>query len=228
MLAWLDVLLTTPLTTSKIVWGKWFGSFRRVPLLAILPGALAAATGLASDDCMTPILIFGYVVALGAAITSVGLALATWNKSQGRAIGRCVAIYVGLVFIPVFAAMAMEVSGPERTGFLFTLFGNPFYAVGMSTMIIAKMVPQGFMDAETVRWILGAWIFVLCAVALLFYLLTLKSFDRCLGRLTKRDSSGGSRELLKANSRTEVSSATPVNLDDKVAATSSGTAGGRF
>ena len=38
----LDVLLATPLSTRSIVWGKWWGTFRAVPLLAICPGAVAA------------------------------------------------------------------------------------------------------------------------------------------------------------------------------------------
>lgn len=33
----LDVLLATPLSTRSIVWGKWWGTFRAVPLLAIAP-----------------------------------------------------------------------------------------------------------------------------------------------------------------------------------------------
>ena len=37
----LDILLTTPLSTASIVWGKWWGTFRTVPALAICPGAVA-------------------------------------------------------------------------------------------------------------------------------------------------------------------------------------------
>ena len=33
----LDMLMTTPLSTNEIVIGKWLGSFRLVPALAILP-----------------------------------------------------------------------------------------------------------------------------------------------------------------------------------------------
>ena len=33
----LDVLLATPLSTRSIVWGKWWGAFRGVPPLLVLP-----------------------------------------------------------------------------------------------------------------------------------------------------------------------------------------------
>ena len=39
----LDVLMATPLPTRSIVWGKWWGTFRAVPPLLILPVAVAFA-----------------------------------------------------------------------------------------------------------------------------------------------------------------------------------------
>src|SRR5262249_51486325 len=39
----LDVLLATPLSTRSIVWAKWWGTFRAVPVLAVPPGLAAAA-----------------------------------------------------------------------------------------------------------------------------------------------------------------------------------------
>ena len=41
----LDVIMTTPLTTREIVWGKWWGTFAMVPRLAILPIWVAARRG---------------------------------------------------------------------------------------------------------------------------------------------------------------------------------------
>jgi hypothetical protein len=42
----LDVLLATPLPTRSIVWGKWWGTFRSVPALAVLPGLIAGSYAL--------------------------------------------------------------------------------------------------------------------------------------------------------------------------------------
>jgi ABC-2 family transporter protein len=38
----LEVLMATPLPTRSIVWGKWWGTFRSVPRLLILPSLLTA------------------------------------------------------------------------------------------------------------------------------------------------------------------------------------------
>src|SRR5262249_27601560 len=40
----LDALLASPLSTSQIFWGKWWGSFRIVILLSILPTLMASGT----------------------------------------------------------------------------------------------------------------------------------------------------------------------------------------
>ena len=37
----LDVLLATPMSTRSILWGKWWGAFRRVPWLAFWPSLIA-------------------------------------------------------------------------------------------------------------------------------------------------------------------------------------------
>src|SRR5207302_8714026 len=39
----LDVVMATPLPTRSIVWGKWWGAFRAVPPLLILPVVLTTA-----------------------------------------------------------------------------------------------------------------------------------------------------------------------------------------
>ena len=74
----LDVLLATPLSTRSIVLGKWWGAFRGVPPLTVLPVLIAAAMATHTGFALGPVLIGGLVVAYGAAITSLGLALATW------------------------------------------------------------------------------------------------------------------------------------------------------
>src|SRR5207249_2224168 len=81
----MDLLLSTPLPTKEIVRGKWRGAFRTVPWLAALPVIniviLAAGTG----RWFSVAFMFAVVFAYGAAVTSLGLALATWIKRLGRA-----------------------------------------------------------------------------------------------------------------------------------------------
>jgi ABC-type transport system involved in multi-copper enzyme maturation permease subunit len=45
----LEVLLTTPLSTSSIVWGKWWGAYRSALLVMVLPLAMAFYLGIESS-----------------------------------------------------------------------------------------------------------------------------------------------------------------------------------
>ena len=113
----LDVLMTTPLSTDRIVLSKWWGAYRVVPALAILPaiGCLIIATLRARALCArrirasagphrsTHVDRIAYVcipvamlLAQGAVVTSVGLALATWIRRVGRAVAvsvTCCAVF---------------------------------------------------------------------------------------------------------------------------------------
>ena len=80
----LDVLLATPLPTATIVRGKWRWAFRRVPLLALLPTVMTLLLT-ANGRSAGPFLIMALILAQGAAVTSLGLALATWSRRAGHA-----------------------------------------------------------------------------------------------------------------------------------------------
>ena len=102
----LDLLAATTLSTPTIVLGKWLGTLRQVALLAIGPGLLGLALVLAVKPPQTiPLglparyyeelsdgaLVFGAcllittILAHGALIASVGLALAVWiARRAGR------------------------------------------------------------------------------------------------------------------------------------------------
>src|SRR6185437_14825982 len=97
----LDVLLATPLSTRSIVLGKWWGAFRVVPPLTVLPVLIAAALATHTEFALAPVLIGALVVAYGAAITSLGLALATWLPRMDRAIGLTAGLYVFVLIAAV-------------------------------------------------------------------------------------------------------------------------------
>jgi len=130
----LDVLVATPLSTTAILLGKWWGTFRLVPFLAIGPGlmglALATArmkvpstrvTGMivlpnAKDLSLgirlgAAALLVATILAYGAALTSLGLAVATWIKRQSRAIAASVCIFVLVAIAWPFLAMTMTGGG---------------------------------------------------------------------------------------------------------------------
>ena len=68
----LDVLMATPLPTRSIVWGKWWGTFRSVPPLLILPSLLTIALSFHTGHLWGVALMAALILAYGAAITSLG------------------------------------------------------------------------------------------------------------------------------------------------------------
>ena len=90
----LEVIMTTPLTAREIVWGKWCGTIATVPRLAILPIWVGIGAAMVSTGWDGLILMIGLILAYAAAITSFGLALATWVKRLGRVVVINVLTYV--------------------------------------------------------------------------------------------------------------------------------------
>ena len=116
----LDVLLATPLSTDRIVLSKWWGIYRVVPAVALLP-AIAAVLMAATEPTVppsriarvvgfTPIPLSAFdriahgclpmamLLVQGALVTSVGLLLATWIQRVGRAVAVSVVYYICFTF----------------------------------------------------------------------------------------------------------------------------------
>jgi ABC-type transport system involved in multi-copper enzyme maturation permease subunit len=190
----LDVLMTTLLSTRSIVIGKWLSTFRLVPWLVIGPGLLAVA------HATSPVLIwrrgsnFGpgeylyasalvvvTILAHGAAITSIGLLLATWIPRQSRAIGISVTLFVVIAigWPLVIQASSSGRQGPPRGAAL-----SPIFAV--EVLVDELSGPEDrFRDIlwEVTAWDAGV---ILTAIGLMGW--TARSFDRCLGRMAERSS----------------------------------------
>jgi ABC-type transport system involved in multi-copper enzyme maturation permease subunit len=174
----LDVLLTTPLPTRTIVWGKWWGAYRATLLLAVLPTLTAAAVALETGYWANVVLILGLVLAYGAAITSLGLALATWIRRVNRALTVSVALYVLVAVGWMFAAMAF---GHHRSAEGLAS-ASPFYGVGLLTFLLGD---QGGDRAEIYLWDVF-WIVAYLSAAIALLAATLLTFDRCMGRVAQR------------------------------------------
>jgi ABC-type transport system involved in multi-copper enzyme maturation permease subunit len=178
----LDVLLTTPMSTPAIVWGKWWGAFRTIPLLALLPALMTLGIGALEGPAWEGFVLVAYVLACGAALTSLGLALATWVPRLGRAVACCVTAYVLATVAWPFAMMALfardEIVGPIMA------VGSPFFAGGLLTI---RLLPGTARDLEHVG--LGGlfWTAAYLVLAAVLYLATLRTFDRSLGRVTDDD-----------------------------------------
>ena len=111
----LDVLLATPLSTRSIVLAKWWGTYRRVLVLAVmtvyvsvfLAGAVLDIPGWAVNlrfaRAAVPLNVWDRILAVccgvaeflvsSAVIVSLGLALATWVRRLNRAIVLSVIAY---------------------------------------------------------------------------------------------------------------------------------------
>jgi ABC-type transport system involved in multi-copper enzyme maturation permease subunit len=174
----LDVLLATPLSTSSIVWGKWWGAFRTVPLLCLLPCVVLASLSIGKWDVMSPLVLGVNIVAMGAAITSLGLALATWVKRLGRAI--TISVVVNVLLTAGWFFLILAVSSFHTTGEHMAM-ASPFFGPGNITFHGAAH-QSGSRAGVLVAGF--AWSIVFALGSAGFLALTLLTFDRCLGRMS--------------------------------------------
>jgi ABC-type transport system involved in multi-copper enzyme maturation permease subunit len=175
----LDVLLVTPLSTRSIVWAKWWRTFRAVPMLAVPPGLAAAAVAWHHGRWPGVFLVVGLVVAYGAALTSLGLALATWVPRLGRAVGFSVAAHVG---ITVGWVMFIALLTPRTPGLLFPGLAafSPFLGVMLPTLEMQMGPPSEWNEA--VAWV-AFWIVADLALAVLLLTAVVATFNRSVGRV---------------------------------------------
>jgi ABC-type transport system involved in multi-copper enzyme maturation permease subunit len=181
----LDVLLSTPLSTRSILAAKWWGSFRRVGPVAFWPAAAAAFPAIADGQWLLYVMLPALVLAYGAAITSLGLAVATWVRRPGRAVAVCVMAYVVLVVgLPILLTLLTpDANAPFGLGMI--LGDPPCGALILTSSLHGQGLPLvdgRFTEAEAIVWAL-LWIVVYVGAAALLFLATLATFDGCLGRI---------------------------------------------
>jgi ABC-type transport system involved in multi-copper enzyme maturation permease subunit len=190
----LDVLIVTPLSTWEIVLSKWWGTFRLVPLLAIGPGLVAFAEATArwvapprswvgrlpADSHGYPIcgaaLVVFTILVHGAAMTSIGLALATWIKRQVRAIVTSVC-----VFVLIAVGWPILVSNSVRPVQGMASLSPLFVALEM-----ADQLSMRFENLPDILWWIGFWDAGVTAFAIGLLWLTWRTFDVGLGRIPER------------------------------------------
>ncbi len=209
----LDILLSTPMTTRSIVLAKWWGAYRKVLVLALLPlfaGAFLAATMPSlplyagsmtrfatpaiplgtGDRVAAAACSLGDFLASGAAIVSVGLALATWVPRLGRAVAASVIVHflvsIGWIFVTqlAFSLMGRNVGNSWNNQ-------NRWLKEGFSALspLYGAIAPIEHLYglAFQPRWPLwtalavAIWAKATFAAGLLW--LTIRQFDRCLGRV---------------------------------------------
>ncbi len=106
----LDLLLSTPVSTRSLVLGKWLACYRHVPFLAMFPAVVAAAHGGEHQRWSGALLVGGMILAHGAYVTSLGIALATWVPRVDRALilSAAAAILITVGWIPLVLILFQE------------------------------------------------------------------------------------------------------------------------
>ena len=180
----LDVLLSTPLSSRSILAGKWWGTFRQTAHVLVWPAIVAGLLVAQSGRWISYLLLLGLVLAYSAVITSLGLALATWVSRLGRAVALCVSSYVvfsigWVIFVVVFIRT-------DETGMPFVL-GSPPYGAAFATAIVSSGQRPFLGNDEAIRFGAFLWIIVDAGIASLLFMVTLATFDRCLGRVSETE-----------------------------------------
>jgi ABC-type transport system involved in multi-copper enzyme maturation permease subunit len=174
----LGLLLSTPLSSRSLVLGKWFACYRVVPFLALLTAAVAAAHAAVFQRWSGVFLATGMILAQGAAVTSLGIALATWVPRVERALilSATASVLITAGWIPLVLVLFGENSlGPGLA------MASPLFGIVQITIDLASARSDVWHLHES--WAL-VWIAVFSAVSLALLLATLATFDRCLGRIT--------------------------------------------
>ena len=189
----LDVLLATPMSTREIVAGKWLGAFRMVALLAVLPALVVLFGGVHGKlwSVAGALVMVGYVTACGAAVTSLGVAMATWCSRLGRALGLTVAAYVVMTVGLMFLVMAL--CSPDPYGWTL-ISGSPFYGAILVTICTSEPGFPGRQSGANLGCAVF-WVFVYGGLAVALLVATILTFNRCLGRVEGGFSQPGRRRL---------------------------------
>ncbi len=178
----LDVVLATPIDSRRIVLGKWWGAFRIVPRLAILPGLLILALGVTRGNLealwLGP-LVVGLVLAYGAVVVGLALVIAIYQPRQGRAVALTVAAYLSVtVAYPAFAIPLLRV-GPRDS---LPLWPSPFFSIIYATLEMDRRF--GMMEISPIAGY--GFLAIVALVAFVLLRVALGSFDRALGRVVDR------------------------------------------
>lgn len=180
----LDVLLSTPISTRSILAGKWWGSFRRVLHVAVWPLVMVIVPAYEHGNWVAYLALLGLLLSHCAAITSLGLAAATWVDQPGRAVALCVAVYV-LIAIGWPLAVLLLLSHASDVLIATVLMGDPPF--GAASLCLAAATPglqlaAGMSSADLIGVAL-LWMAIYAGAAVFLNWITHSTFDERLGRI---------------------------------------------
>jgi len=196
-----DVLLATPLSSSMIVNGKWWGAYRHVLVVAILAavGAVILAAGAPAqpitpgffvpqmpipplrlfDRVAVAAVVIGQVLLYGAAFVSLGLLLATRLTRPGRALLATVGAYITAALVVPTVSEVLFMGSNRLLSQQLALISP----VAAPTLTVGAMFNASFAPP---RNLLSANLAALGLAGGLAWLLkrwTIHRFDRWMGRM---------------------------------------------
>ena len=216
----LDILLSTPMSTRSIVLAKWWGAYRTILGLAIMPIFVAIFLAAASPDIpvyartikwgmpvmpltladrfKAPLCIIADILVSGALIVSIGLLLATWISRVGRAVGASVMIFfllgIGWPIASEFCLQSLRIAqvlGTENDKYQSLNQALPCLSPAFGTMTSMQMLTGISFHPRDTLWIYLAVVIVIkLAGALFLGWLTVKTFNRRLGRVVESRPAG--------------------------------------
>jgi hypothetical protein len=186
------LLLGTPLTAREIVWGYWWGAFRPVLPLLLLPVAVSELSAHGSVRGIGTLLLVVLVLSCGAALASLGVGLAVWLNRAGRAITVVVVVYA--LVAAGWVAVVMNTFSPEPYG-VPVIMASPWFGA----LALTGDEAQGWGGAAFSGGVL--WSLVYLASAWGGFELTVARFDRKL-RTSGRSVRGSKARLTPAAGRT--------------------------
>src|SRR5262249_20590954 len=146
-------LLTTPLSTSEIIWAKWWSSFRRMLALAMVPIGIGIVLAQRFGQWIEAPWLCLLLPAYCAALAGLVLRAASWVRRRGRAAVVCVSVYL-LVTIGLFLVTAIFRGASEELAEGVGC-GSPYFGTAVVTGMLCGSPPNDWRVEEwKTLWIL--------------------------------------------------------------------------
>jgi ABC-type transport system involved in multi-copper enzyme maturation permease subunit len=181
-------LLTTPLSSREIVRGKWWGAYRAVPSLAVLPTLIVLLRGLFWGQPLVALPMAAaagaLILAYGAVATGLGLLIGLREPRTGRAIAWTLAILlVANDAWPWFwsQVMGIHIIGADRWIYLPLAWVSPWMGTYLTTawVFFLKREPELYRYVAAVP----VWAVLLATIGWALRRSIERSFDRVTGRM---------------------------------------------